>query len=262
MVAVERGDDDLRLSDITQLATALGVDIAQLSGVHVRSSRSTDSSTANYRPPLPGINTLLVEHDEARLQFSGTAYQLQMRRLLFNASASPVTRFLVRIAVDRHPGDPERSNQLYRANPLTWDELAFWSNCHEEPMTWTIKHDRDAFKELYLRFENEAGHRFPLYPGDRTWIEYGYTVGDDKWGSWFQRAVRWPTARLAVELVFPTDLDPVVWGTETSVTAEAFPLRTPIIHHGPSGTEHSFTWGIDNPPLHTRYRLEWKFRNG
>src|SRR3979411_2498467 len=58
MVAVERGDDDLRLSDITQLATALGVDIAQLSGVHVRSSTSTDSSTANHRPPLPGINTL------------------------------------------------------------------------------------------------------------------------------------------------------------------------------------------------------------
>ena len=62
-------------------------------------------------------------------------------------------------------------------------------------MLWTVRYDRDAFKELWLRFENERG-RFPLYPGERAWIEYSYTVSDRKWGNWFQRAVRLPTQHL------------------------------------------------------------------
>lgn len=94
-------------------------------------------------------------------------------------------------------------------------------------MTWKAKQDRDQFKEVWLLFANEHG-RFPLYPGESTWIEYGYTVGDDKWGTWFQRAVRLPTERLSVQLQFPVELDPAVWGMETSMTAEAYPFRTAI----------------------------------
>ncbi|MFD8085212.1 hypothetical protein ACFV4F_26335 [Kitasatospora sp. NPDC059722] len=45
-------------------------------------------------------------------------------------------------------------------------------------MRWQAKHDRDAFKEVWLLFDNEHG-RFPLYPGDATWIEYAYSVGAD-----------------------------------------------------------------------------------
>lgn len=90
-------------------------------------------------------------------------------------------------------------------------------------MRWEAKHDRDAFKEVWLLFDNEQG-RFPLYPCDSVWIEYAYTVSDTKWGRWFQRAVRLPTEHLEVVLAFPAALDPVVWGTETSMTAEASPL--------------------------------------
>ena len=46
--------------------------------------------------------------------------------------------------------------------------------------------DRDAAKEVWLLFANDHG-QFPLYPGESTWIEYSYTVSDDKWGPWFQR---------------------------------------------------------------------------
>ncbi len=53
-------------------------------------------------------------------------------------------------------------------------------------------HDRDAFKELRLLFDNDRG-RFPLYPGDTVWIEYAYTVSDTTSGRWFQQAVRLPT---------------------------------------------------------------------
>lgn len=84
---------------------------------------------------------------------------------------------------------------------------------------------RDVFKEVWLLFDKEHG-RFPLYPGESVWIEYAYTVGDDKWGTWFQRTVRLHTEQLEVQQAFPAALHLVVWGTETSMTAEASPLRT------------------------------------
>jgi peptide deformylase len=125
-------------------------------------------------------------------------------------------------------------------------------------MTWRAKQDRDQFKEVWLLFENEHG-RFPLYPGHSMWIEYGYTVGEDKWGNWYQRAVRLPTERLSVQLQFPAELDPAVWGMETSMTAEAYPFRTAIELEERDGLR-VYSWSTDNPPLHARYRLEWNFR--
>ncbi|MEU0840382.1 helix-turn-helix transcriptional regulator [Streptomyces sp. NPDC005962] len=226
--------------------------------------------TRTMRPPAAPLTPLLaeqpyatgsalvVEHDAAHLQYDGRAYRLTMRRLLRNTGTDPVTRYLIRISVDRYPGDPERSNAHYRARPLTWDELDLTATCRGEEMRWQAKHDRDAFKEVWLLFNNEHG-RFPLYPGESVWIEYAYTVGDDKWGNWFQRAVRLPTEQLEVQLAFPAALDPVVWGTETSMTAEAAPLRTPPVRSD-QGELRQFTWITATPALHARYRLEWRFR--
>lgn len=76
-------------------------------------------------------------------------------------------------------------------------------------MGWEVKHDHDAFKEIWLLFDNNHG-RFLLYPGESVWIEYSYTVSDADWGRWFHRAVRLPTTRLDVQLSFPARLDPVV----------------------------------------------------
>ena len=112
---------------------------------------------------------------------------------------------------------------------------------------------------LRLHPVETVGGRFPLYPGESRWIEYGYTVGEDKWGNWFQRAMRLPTDRLSVQLVFPAELEPVVWGMETSMTAEAYPFRTAIEQEERDG-QRVFCWATDNPPLHARYRLEWNFR--
>lgn len=213
------------------------------------------------RRPVGGAATgsaIVVEHDAARLDYDGRRYRLAMRRLLRNTGSDPITRYLIRISVDRYPGDPERSNAHYRAHPLTWDELALTATCRGEAMRWQAKHDRDAFKEVWLLFDNDQG-RFPLYPDESVWIEYAYTVGDDKWGRWFQRAVRLPTKRLEVTLAIPAALDPMVWGTETSMTAEASPLRS-----APSQREENtmrvFTWSTTQPELHARYRLEWRFR--
>jgi hypothetical protein len=106
---------------------------------------------------------------------------------------------------------------------LTLDELAIKARRDAEPMIYEIKQDRDAIKELWLLFRNEA-RQFPLYPGEETCLEYGYRVSADKWGQWFQRAVRLPTRRLTVHLGMPVALGPTVWGTEVSPTAEQRPL--------------------------------------
>lgn len=227
-------------------------------------ARATASREATPIPPPPVADVsgeLQVEHDHAELAYDSGTYRATMRRKLVNNGEHPITRYLIRISVDRFPGDPERSNQLYRDNPLTWDEIglqAWHGEDRAEPMHWTVQHDRDAFKELWLLFANDLG-RFPLYPGETTWIEYGYTVSDDKWGHWFRRAVRLPTRRLSVSLDFPAALDPAVWGLHTSMTAESMPFDT-AIQVTSNGGRKLYSWSTDDPPLHARYRLEWHFR--
>ncbi|MBC8994271.1 MULTISPECIES: peptide deformylase [Micromonospora] len=223
---------------------------------------------AHRDPPVPGQwlppgTGLVVEREVATLTHIGDGYHCAIRRELYNAGTEPVTRYLVRVAVDRYPNDPGRSNRHHREHPLTFAELQLTAYRDDgngrEPMHWRAKHDRDAFKEIWLLFENDEG-RFPLYPGDRVTIEYAYRVGQDKWGPWFQRAVRLPTRHLAVRLDLPADLDPKVWGAETSLSAEEGPLRTPI-QRASDGDRVIFDWGTDDPPLNARYRMQWRFRS-
>jgi peptide deformylase len=162
-----------------------------------------------------------VEYDDAELSYDGRTCRATMRRKLLNCGEEPITRYLIRISVDRYPGSPEQSNKLYRNDPLTWDELHLQAWHDGEPMTWQIRHDRDAFKELWLLFENDQA-RFPLYPGEST------------------------------------ELEPSVWGMETSMSAQALPFRTPIIRTE-GGERARFTWTTNDPPLHARYRIEWRF---
>ncbi|MFE9679274.1 peptide deformylase [Streptomyces sp. NPDC006259] len=126
-------------------------------------------------------------------------------------------------------------------------------------MGWTVKHDRDAFKEVWLQFQS-ATSRFPLYPGQEAEICYSYSVSADKWGPWFQRAVRLPTRRLSVELAFPTVTEPTVWGTQTSMSTDFAPLRTPP-RQSVRGDRTVFAWSTMDPPLHARFRLEWRLKN-
>jgi peptide deformylase len=207
---------------------------------------------------LKTLGGLVVEHESASLSYADGGYRCTVRRELHNTGSDPVTRYLVRISVNRYPGEPERSNRHYRDHPLTWTELGLIATCAGEPMLWRIKHDRDADKEVWLLFENDRT-RFPLYPGQRVAIEYAYTVGEDKWGQFFQRAIRLPTRRLSVRLDFPAALEPAVWGAENSLTAEAGPLPTPLSQRRADGRA-VFEWSTDDPALGARYRLEWRFR--
>ncbi|MGL5827170.1 MAG: peptide deformylase [Nocardioides sp.] len=243
-------------------------DVLHAGGALLRAWRDSDikkPSRAAARPEraveaADATPSLVVEHDHARLSFNGTHYTATQRRVLHNAGSEPITQYLIRIAVDRYPGAPEKSNAHYRQHPLTWQELELRAvHGDRDPMRWTVRHDRDAFKELWLMFENDTG-KFPLYPGESTVIEYTYAVSETKWGRWFQRAVRLPTKRLSVDLEFPTDFEPAVWGTETTLTASEVALKTAIRRTGRDGRS-LFSWSTEDPPLHARYRLEWSFRN-
>jgi peptide deformylase len=227
--------------------------LVELSGHRARHDEPDGDSRQSAPEP-----DLFVEHEQAELTFRDGVYQTRIRRQLRNTGPQPVTLYLIRIAVDRYPGDPERSNRLYRQDPLTWEEIGLSATCGDERMSWHIKEDRDAFKEVWLLFENEDG-RFPLYPGETTWISYVYTVKAHKWGPWWARAIRLPTRRLSMTVVFPARLQPVVWGIMTSMVAEASPFPTPISRQQ-QDDQVTFSWSTDEPPVHARYRIEWRFK--
>ncbi|MBB4935130.1 transcriptional regulator with XRE-family HTH domain [Lipingzhangella halophila] len=138
--------------------------------------------TTSVRPASAAApSELFVDSDHAELSYRDGLYTARMRRRVVNGGSEPVTRYLIRISADRYPGQPERSNELYRRHPLTWQRLNLAASCDGEPMRWVAKHDRDSFKEVWLCFDNEES-RFPLYPGQAATLEYSYTVGEDQWG--------------------------------------------------------------------------------
>ncbi len=64
----------------------------------------------------------------------------------------------------------------------------------------------------------------------------------------------------AVQLDFPDAADPMLWGLQTTLTAERLPLQPPASrksHHG----RVIYSWTTERPPLHSRFRFEWRFRN-
>lgn len=240
------GHDRLASLDlIERLADGLRVP-GELLGLAARSWENSD------------LTELVVEAEYAELRYDGRYFHIVVRRTLHNVGTDPVTRYLIRIAVDRHPEDPERSNKLYREDPLTFDELQLEARCGRDRMTWKVKQDRDSVKELWLNFGNESA-RFPLYPNQRKTIEYSYRVTEAKWGHWFQRAIRIPTRYMSVRIALPVEFDPSVWGTETSTTADTVPLRDEI-NVEEEGRMRIFRWSISNPKLNVRYRFEWASR--
>ena len=134
-------------------------------------------------PPVPGQwlppgTGLIVEHEIAELTYAdgalplrGPAGALQRRHRAGHPLPGP----------DRRRPLPGRPGRLQPAPPRAPADLRRAAPARRtgrrrrgEPMQWRAKHDRDAFKEVWLLFENER-RAFPLYPGERATIEYAYT---------------------------------------------------------------------------------------
>lgn len=246
-------------------------EILDTAGALLRKWRAYDSArrssgSVNARPvtghdePDAASASLVVRHEDTHLAYDNGAYHLRIRRQLFNQGTVPVSRYLIRVSVDRHPEDPALSNELYRTRPLTLDELGLVAACEGEAMDTCVQHNHDKFKEIWLLLENRNG-KFPLYPCETVWIEYEYTVTADKWGKWLQRTIRHSTERLSVALSFPADLETSVWGTESSLSAAEMPLRS-AIERREEEDRHVYCWSVDRPSDHTRFRFEWRFKAG
>ncbi|MFI5956974.1 helix-turn-helix domain-containing protein [Cryptosporangium sp. NPDC051539] len=191
---------------------------------------------------------LVVEREEASMRFDGRNYVMTIRRHLHNVGSKPVTLYWIKISSD---DDSESA--------LDWDTIDLQATCDGEPMDWRVAQDQPTVKQVWLQFRN-GDYEFPLYPGERTWIEYSYTVAEGTWGHWFQRAIRLPTRYLSVRLRFPAHLEPRVWGTETSMTADGAPLAAnPRVSHSSEG-EVEWLWEVPQPQLNARYRLLWQFQ--
>jgi transcriptional regulator with XRE-family HTH domain len=209
-------------------------------------ARSERAATSGPEPS--GQAALVVEREEAVQFFDGEIYTIRIRRDLHNQTAQPIIRYFVRVSVDEGPG-----------GPLTLDDLGLYATCEGRPMALDVETDQDSLKEVWLLFRN-PGCRYPLQPGGRTIIEYGYRVPKDVWGDWFQRSIRVPTRKLVVRLVFPLAFSPSeVWGLETSPPVADGPLD---IEDMVTSTERVFEWGTTDPWMDARYRLEWQFPPG
>jgi transcriptional regulator with XRE-family HTH domain len=220
-----------------------------------------------------GDYAIKVIKDKAVLSYDDHTYQLEILREIENLASTPVNGFPVRIHVDRFPDDPKRSREFYRANPLLWEELSFkcWYGQRESDFTGGAQVElecdsgqtiTDQLIEAWVLFQGrQFGETFPLYAGHRMLFRYTYLVGDDKWGSWLQRHVRFPTDKLEVFLSFPTELRSRVWGKEKTLgRPRLWPIESQIRQtHQEDRTVWS--WAIEAPHLGDRYRFEWRFDN-
>jgi hypothetical protein len=230
------------------------------------SAEPVHPDTAHARAPVefadqsPHPVGLVIEREAASLSYVDGRYQCTVRRALFNHGTEPLTRFPVTIVVNRFPDEPQRSTRYHHDHPLTFDELALVASCNGEPMNWRVSTDQDAQKMVWLLLENAAG-RFPCYPGQRATIVYSFHVDADKWGNWFMRTVRLPTRSLAIEVEFPADLRPMVWGVRSSLWGEDAPFPTPIAQELTADGRALLSWETTSATLHDSYRFEWRFRH-
>lgn len=201
---------------------------------------------------------LWVDEEVAEQRYDGESYTMVIRRNLYNVGHEPILQYFVRVNFDQSPDDNRRAVLDHHPGRLTWDEVELSANCQGEEMIVEPVTDQDALKEAWLLFRNSQCS-FPLYPGGHNLIEYTYRVPAEKWGFWFQRAIRLPTRQLAIQLIFPVEFTPHrVWGTEMSMMVRRRPLGTPVQNYS-DGKDVYYRWETTYPPLSARYRLEWAF---
>ncbi|WP_420117349.1 helix-turn-helix domain-containing protein [Micromonospora sp.] len=209
--------------------------------------------------PPPAGSHLVIEDEQASLSLVDGVYECRFRRVLHSVGTEPITRHTVQIDIDRFPDDPARSTVFHGRHPLTIDEVDFRATIgvdQPEPMRWRVGRSRDAFLKIVLLLDG-GGTPVPLYPGQRTVVDYSYRVPAWKFGDWLQRDIRLPTRNLVIRLDFPAESGPTVWGNETSFTAES------SAEVRPDGRERqgriAYEWVVSRPRLRAQYRVEWRY---
>lgn len=212
-----------------------------------------------------GADRLAVLSEDAHLSYDGGTYIVRVRREIENLGTTAINGYPIRVHVDRYPEDTQRSREFYRANPLAWEELDFRCWYGDEVVELVCEPEQTSTDQLiegWILFQGKRfGETFPLYPGQRMSFTYGYTVGADKWGRWFQRHVRFRTSKLTVRLEFPAELNAYVWGKENTLGQPRLgPIGAQIRQLQERGRVF-WTWATADPRPGDRYRFEWRFDN-
>ena len=164
------------------------------------------------RSSAPGQH-LVVEEEVAELTYRDGVYQTRIRRQLRNtgsAAGDPVPD------PDRGgslPGRPGTLEPPLPGGPADVGGDRVVRDVRRGAMSWHVKHDRDAFKEVWLLFENRTAGSRCTRVNDVDQLRLHVIAA--KWGPWWARAIRLPTRRLSMTVVFPARLQPVVWGIMT-----------------------------------------------
>ena len=210
---------------------------------------------------LPPGTGLVVERETARLSHVGRQVPLHHPSHAATTPApsrSPATSSGSPSTATRN--DPSRSNRHHREHPLTLRGTRSGASC-AAASRWSGGPSPTGTRSRRCGCSSRTRDgRFPLYPGERATIEYACTSARQVGPLVPARRTAahpaaWPSARPPRRRS-----SPVVWGVENSLSAEAGPLRTPIDRQV-TADGRSFTWETDEPALHARYRLEWRFRD-
>jgi transcriptional regulator with XRE-family HTH domain len=225
--------------------------------------RSPGGPTLDVEPVPHGIHDVTVEVEEeiTSLSYDRGWYHCSMIHRLVNRGSKPVTRHIVQVDVDRSPEGAEPPAPDQRKASSIWDDLQFHAALgidRRDPIKWVPPRSRAAFDEILLLFES-ADVPMPLYPDQRTTVACSYRLPGRGNDSWFERDIRTPTWRLRVRLDFPADLEPVVWGEQTSLAMESA-LPDPSVRPVDDAGRLEFEWQVENPMLLTHFRFGWRFQ--
>lgn len=223
---------------------------------------ATSSSLENVNQAT-GNFLFLEDYVYLRYDQDLDVYHLKFQKKIQNIGQIPITRVYCRIAVDKFPGEPERSREHYRKFPLEMDKINFRAfDRNEEELNYEVEFDYDSNKEIYILLRSGNVYK-SLYPGETTDIYYTFTVSTLYWGPFLERNIRVETKKARVVLVFPERLNIRVWGIEKSLAIGELPI-SPAIMQSRSIDEGEealmkYEWTTTAPSLYSRYRFMWQF---
>ncbi|GIH20698.1 peptide deformylase [Rugosimonospora africana] len=246
--AIPSHDLVVRVDEVLQAGGAVVESAVQWSG-------GIDTAPASSEEREAEVAGILVRHDHTFLEFDGETYRIRHSRRIVNTGSRSVSSYIVRISVDRYPGNPERSRSHHQRHPLEMAELGFAPTCNSRSITWDLIYDGAAYKEIRLHLADEVGG--PLIgPGGEADLEFGYEISSEIWGKWLQRVVRSPTLVMAVTISFSVGLRMVMSGYQLTGTAAALPVSAlECVRHRGSDI---YTWSTLRADQDSVFRFEWR----
>jgi predicted MPP superfamily phosphohydrolase len=217
--------------------------------------QSAKRANLGHRPPHR--DQLEIDLERAFLRFDDDRYAVNIEKTYSNPTERIWTHVEALVLVNAFPDDPVRSRELYRKRPLELEDIAFAARRDGAAIDWQVVHDLDSSKELQLILGDGSDRNPGLEPGGITVLDYSFTIDRARWGPYFERHIRRPTARIYCELDFPAScLTELLLIGNRNITNRD--LSTDL-ECDSDGVRRVWRWEKDDPHLQSRYRFSWRF---